>query len=144
MYWNLKGECMRRLSIAILISVCLTLQPSFAQSASQASTQLDQHAEKVKREVEKIGIARKITVILKTGAESYGSVAQIDDTTFRIAEVDLRQEMTFEYQEVKKVRPNFGGKNYISGQRPNPLWGKIALVGLLGGLITLAALVGRS
>jgi hypothetical protein len=135
---------MRRLSLTSLVSVCLTLQPSFAQSASQASIRLDPRSEKVKREVEKIGIARKITVILKTGAEYYGSVAQIDDTTFRIAEVDLRQEMTFEYLAVKKVRLDYGGKNYVSGKRPNPLWGKIALAGLLGGLITLAALVGRS
>ena len=115
---------MRRLSPASLISVCLTLQPGFVQSAPQASTQLAQQAEQVKREVEKIGIARKITVILKTGAEYYGSVARIDNSTFRIAEVDLRQEMTFEYLEVKKVRRDYGGKNYISGKRPNPLWGR--------------------
>ncbi len=135
---------MSRLSLAYLISVCLVLQPSFAQSASQASTQLDQQAEKIKREIEKIGLAHKITVILKSEAEYYGSVAQISDTSFRIAEVDLQKDMTFEYEEVKKVRPNYGGKNYISGKRPNPRWGKIALVGLLGGLITLAALVGSS
>ena len=133
---------MRRLSLAGLIPICFALQPSFAQS--QASPQLDPQAEKIRHEVEKIGMARKITVILKTGDEYYGSIARIDDTNFRIGEVDLRQGMTFEYPEVKKVRRDYGGKNYVSGKRPDPLWGKIALAGLLGGLITLAALVGRS
>ena len=98
-----------------------------------------QTPDQIRDGVEKIGISNKITVILKTGQENYGAVAEIGTDTFQIVEIDQQQKLTLRYDEVKKVRGNYGGKGF-AGKRPNPRWGLIAGVALIGGLMTIAAL----
>jgi len=107
------------------------------------AVQLPPQAQKIKENVDKIGIGGRITVILNTGEERYGTVSDIGTTAFEIAEVDLKQKVSIDYTEVKKVRHNYGGKNYISGKRPDPKWGLIAGVAIFGTLLILI-LVGLS
>jgi hypothetical protein len=113
--------------------------------AGQQPTTLDPAAQKVKDRIAKIGVAGRITIILKNGSERYGTVVQVEATTFEIVEVDLKQRLTFSYAEVEKVRKNYGGRNLVSGKRPNPLWGIIAGAALFGTLLILVmATVGGS
>jgi hypothetical protein len=98
-----------------------------------------QTPDKIRDDVEKIGISKKITVIFKTGQENSGAVAEIGTDTFQIVEIDQQQKLTIRYDEVKKVRSNYGGKGF-AGKRPDPRWGLIAGAALIGGLITIAAL----
>lgn len=97
-----------------------------------------QAPDSIRDKVQKIGISNKITVVHKTGRESYGAVADIGSDSFQIVEVDQRVKMTIRYDEVKKVRANYGGKGF-AGKRPNPLWGVIAGVALVGLLVALGA-----
>jgi hypothetical protein len=103
------------------------------------TVQLPPPAQKIQDSVNKIGIGGRITVILTSGEERYGSVSDIGNTSFEIVEVDLRQKMTIDYTDVKKVRSNYGGKNYISGKRPDPKWGLIAGAAIFGTLLILLA-----
>jgi len=103
------------------------------------AVQLPSPAQKIRDSVDKIGIGGRITVILNNGEERYGSVTDVGNTSFEIVEVDLRQKVTIDYTDVKKVRRNYGGKNYISGKRPNPMWGLIAGVAIFGTLFILLA-----
>ena len=101
----------------------------------------DSQVAKIKRDVAHIGLLQKITVILKDGNENYGTVSRIETDRFAINDVDLQREIEFGYDEVKKVRKNYGRRGFL-GKRPNPLWGWIAGILLIGTLIGLAIAVG--
>ena len=94
-------------------------QNAAPQSAAQKPAQLDERARKIKRIVEKVGVAGKLTLYLKNGEDLYGNVVAIDDESFQITEVDLKRVVTIQYKNVKNVREGYGNKN-LFGQRPNP------------------------
>lgn len=102
-------------------------QPATPQTAKEA-----QQAARIKRDIENHGIASKITIILKDNKERYGEIASIDNDTFQVVEVDLKQLVTFAYKDVKKVRFNYGGPNPFTGKRWHPRWG------LIGGIAVFA------
>ncbi|MDQ3713741.1 MAG: hypothetical protein M3388_16185 [Acidobacteriota bacterium] len=93
--------------------------------------------EQLKKQVEKIGIGRKITVIRLDEREFYGSVSNIEADGFQIDEVDLNQTVGFKYTELKKVRKGYGGKNYAVGKRVKPGRGLLYGAALLGGLFLI-------
>ena len=110
---------------------------AFCQSSQNVPSQV----QKVKDQVQKIGVAKKATVILLTGKEYYGAISKIEPDRFEIAEVDLKQRMEFDYKDVEKVRKGYGGRGF-GGKRVNPrsnLIAGIAVVGLLFGIAILTA-----
>lgn len=98
---------------------------------------VDPQVEKIRRDVAHIGVLQKITVVFKDGKENYGNVSRIENDGFAINDVDLQREIEIGYDEVKKVRKNYGRRGAL-GKRPNPMWGWIAGVLLFGTLIGLA------
>jgi len=107
--------------------------PAFCQSSQNVPSQV----QKVKDQVQKLGIAEDVTVILLTGKEYYGAISRIEPDSFEITEVDLKQKMALDYKDVKKVRKGYGGRGF-AGKRVNPRVGKIAGVAVVAGLIVLA------
>ena len=93
--------------------------------------------EKLKNQVEKIGIGGKITVIRLDGRDFYGSVSSIEADGFQINEVDLKQRVGFKYAELKKVRKGDGEKNLISGNRVNPRRGWLYGIAIVGTLFVI-------
>ena len=63
---------MRLLTTVLLIADLLSPQP-------------DPLAEKIRRDVEKIGIGKKITLIFKDGTENYGTITAIAQDRLSIA-----------------------------------------------------------
>ncbi len=130
--------------LAILASLALLITSNhlcFAQTnpPNPPSMQQVQAAalEKLKKEVEKIGIGKKITVIRLDEREFYGSVSNIEADGFQIDEVDLKQTLSFKYTELKKVRKDYGGKNYAVGKRVNPRRSLIVGAAFIGGLFLI-------
>jgi len=111
--------------------------PAFCQSPQNNPASSSQ-VQKVKDQVQQIGIAKKVTVILLSGKEYYGAISKIESDSFEIAEVDLIQRITFDYRDVKKARKGYGGWNYFTGKRVNPRTNLIAGVAVVGGLFGLA------
>jgi hypothetical protein len=75
-------------------------------------------AEKIKRAVEEIGVAQKITVILKSGNDDlHGAVTRIGKDEFEVAEVDFQRVITVQYTNVKKIRSGYGRINLFTGRR---------------------------
>lgn len=109
---------------------------AFGQTPS-ANPPLSPQAEKIKKDVEKIGSAKALTVILPSGDEYCGTVSKIDATEFAIAEVDLKQIITLKYSEVKKVLKGYGGKNSFTGKRVHARRSLIAGIAVVGGLMAL-------
>ncbi|HEX8174455.1 MAG TPA: hypothetical protein VF543_04980 [Pyrinomonadaceae bacterium] len=92
-------------------------------SSSQRQTQplpLDDKARKIKRMVEKIGVAGRLTLYLKNGENLYGSVVRYDEESLQVAEIDLKQVITVQYRNIKKIREDYGKRDPITGQRSNP------------------------
>jgi len=105
--------------------------PAFCQSSQNVPSQV----QKVKDQVQKVGIAEDVTVILLTGKEYYGAISKIEPDSFEITEVDLKQKMAFDYKDVMKVRKGYGGRGF-GGKRVNPR------VNLIVGIIGAGALIG--
>ena len=104
-------------------------QPPADRSASpRATTRGDRRAEQIKWKLRSLGIASRVTIILNNGNERYGSIERLDEDSFQLAEVDLKQVFTVTYNEVKKVRQGYGNTNQFTGKRWNPIWAKISLV----------------
>jgi len=110
--------------------------PAFCRSPQNSPSQV----QKVKDQVQKIGAAEDVTVILLTGKEYYGAIRTIEPDSFEIAEVDLKQIMAFDYKDVKKVRKGYGGRGF-AGKRVNPRNQWIAAAAVLGLLIVLPVII---
>jgi|RhiMethySRZTD1v2_1073278.scaffolds.fasta_scaffold1498318_2 hypothetical protein len=110
--------------------------PAFCQSSQNVPSQV----QKVKDQVQKVGILEDVTVILLTGKEYYGSISKIEPDSFEIAEVDLKQKMAFDYKDVKKVRKGYGQRNSFTGKRGNPRTQLITLIAVTAGIFGLAIL----
>jgi hypothetical protein len=112
-----------------------------SQSASPGQRQaqsapLDDKSRKIKRMVEKIGVAGRLTLYLKNDEKLYGSVVRYDEESVQVAEIDLKQVITIQYRNIKKIREDYGKRDPLTGKRSNPPKG--IRVGIAAGLLFLA------
>lgn len=110
-------------------------EPASGNRAAQTASPADPAAQKVRRDVEKTGMAQKITVFLKNDDALHGAVTRIDRDEFAIAEVDFQRIFTIQYKDVKRIRSGYGGINLITGKRASPP--KAARIGVMAGLLFL-------
>lgn len=97
---------------------------------------LDDKAQKIKRMVEKIGVAGRLTLYLKNDETLYGSVVRYDEESVQVAEIDLKQVITIQYRNIKKIREDYGKRDPLTGRRSNPPKG--IKIGIAAGLLFLA------
>jgi len=103
--------------------------PDKSQSAQK--TKEDRRTDEMKWKLRGLGIASRVTIKLNNGNERYGSIERLDEDTFQIAEVDIKQVITVSYNDVKKVREGYGNPNQFTGKRWNPIWAKISVTALI-------------
>ncbi|HYV06420.1 MAG TPA: hypothetical protein VFB82_17620 [Blastocatellia bacterium] len=111
------------------------VQPPSVNRTTQNAPALDPAVEKVRRSVEKTGMAQKITVFLKNGDALHGAVTKIDRDEFAIAEVDFQRIFTIQYKDVKKTRSGYGEINLLTGKRVSQPKG--VRIGVMAGLLFL-------
>jgi hypothetical protein len=93
-----------------------------ASKPTEAQLKEEKRVRDIKNRIRKMGVARRITVILINKNERYGSIEQIDDECFRLAEVDTKQEVKIYFKDVKKVRTGYGAFVPLVGKRVDPKW----------------------
>ncbi len=93
--------------------------------------------DKIRQQVGRIGVLGTITVDVRGGPRYYGSVSRIGSDDFSIDEVDLRREITLRYNEVKRVRADYGATRNIRGQRIHPRTRLIVMLAVVGGLLAV-------
>src|SRR5215510_7384941 len=104
----------------------ITFALIFANSAAvycqspQNSPASERQIQTVKDYVQKIGQGKDVTVILFSGVEYYGAISKIEEDSFEIAEVDLKQMVTIAYADAKKVEKGYGQMNSSTGKREKP------------------------
>jgi hypothetical protein len=79
-------------------------QAALFKSLNQQSKSASPQVDKIRRDVQKIGVGGQITVYQIRGNTLHGTVTKINQDEFEIAEVDLGQIITIQYRDVKKVR----------------------------------------
>src|SRR5262249_44026856 len=100
---------MKRLNRMLLSTLCLILASSSIAQTQQtnAPNQPDkkaaEHAEKMRRNIEQKGVGHQVTIIRNDGMEFHGAISEVTDKDFKIAEIDMRQAITFRYEDVKKI-----------------------------------------
>jgi hypothetical protein len=109
---------------------------SFGSSKSKAGSD----AEKIKQKAEALGVASRVTVVLRNGNEYYGGISQIGDDSFELSEIDLKKEITIAYTDVKKIRSGFGNPNKFNGKRWHPGWHIAAAAAAAGSFVVLLIL----
>ena len=114
------------------LAACLLLSLiTFAcstRAVAQTPSQTDAQAiEKIKAKVVKIGMRRDVTVRMTNGDEYHGTLQAIEDASFKIYEVDLRNMIEFNYSEVGKVQSGYGHSRDVYGARIPPRRHKIGL-----------------
>jgi hypothetical protein len=116
----------------------------FAQTnpanSSQAKQVKTSKLKKIKKQVEKIGVGGKITVIRLDERDFYGKVSNIETDGFQIEEVDLKQTLVFKYSEVKKIKTGDGEKHLVTGKRFNPKKGWLYGIAIFGALAVILAI----
>ena len=138
---------MRHSILAILAFAAILITSNhlcFAQTNPTDSSQMKQvqtaAKEKLKRQVEKIGVGGKITVIRLDKRDFYGTVSSIEADGFQIVEVDSKQTNSFKYTELKKIKSGDGERNLLSGKRVNPKKGWLYGVAIFGTLFVILAI----
>lgn len=113
-----------------------------AQPGRQQPSPSEKQVEKVMHAVFNVGVGQQLTVFLKNGDTLHGTLAEIREDDFQIAEVDRRQTLTVRYDEVKKIRKGFGGINLFTGHRTHPSRGsRIAVFAGLSAAIFLLPII---
>jgi hypothetical protein len=134
---------MRHSLLAVLAFLALLIASNnlcFAQTNPANSSPMKQvqaaKLEELKKQVEKIGIGKKVTVTRLDEREFYGSVSNIEADGFQIDEVDSNQTVGFKYTELKKVGKGYGGKGY-GGKRISTRKSLLVGAAFLGGLFLI-------
>jgi hypothetical protein len=104
-------------------------------ASTPPQTTLNPQAEKIERNVEKLGIGHQITAVLSSGEEYHGTITNIGAESFLVAERDLGQVVTINYHETRKVYKNYYHKDLLVGRNPHKQL-------ILGGAILTFLVVG--
>jgi hypothetical protein len=125
-----------RLTFSTLIAILLIVAIPLAQ-AQQVPVSLSAKAEKIRHRVMALSLGSPITVIMKNKAEYHGSLGTVRDTEFVVNEVDENRPVTVRYEDVNKLRKDYGGYNSVSGRHVDPFRSKVTAALVLGGLVAL-------
>jgi hypothetical protein len=99
---KMKNSCLS-LVISLSLLTCAARVADARQTAG-APAQPDERSQKFRRAVEKLGVGRKVTVILRKGRDQRGFVESVGDEGFQIVERKTQRVVAFKYAEVKRMR----------------------------------------
>ncbi|HTH50904.1 MAG TPA: hypothetical protein VL501_03165 [Pyrinomonadaceae bacterium] len=122
-------------SLLIMIVGAMTLMGCGSVVAQKNS------AVRVKNAIQKIGVHGDITVVRSDDQWFYGSVEQIDDTSFTIYEIEQKTRINFTYEQVGKVFKGYGDGSAMhrdrNGHRIPPSRHHLGWIIAGAGLVTL-------
>ena len=96
---------------------------------------------KIRDKIKALAPGDKVTIVRKDKPSYHGDLRKVDDRSFSVYEVDEKQIVTVQYEEVRKVRHGYGGYNSISGRHVDPLHSRIAVIALAGSLVVIVLAV---
>ena len=123
-----------RALIAMLLALLL-VQPARTQSPGPLPP-LTPAAAEIRAKVQALPIGGKITLNMSIGTQYCGNLHSVEGETFSLREVDLKTVVTVRYEDVERVRKDYGRPGF-SGRRVHPRTNHIAMIAILGGLLAV-------
>jgi hypothetical protein len=112
--------------------------------ASAQSLTSDQAVEQIKAKVTKLGAGKDITLTLLNGDAYHGSIHSVEDNSFKLYEVDMKQVIECKYSQARKIESGYGHDRDIYGRRIPPRKHWIGLVILTAVLAVPLIIVGTA
>ena len=132
-------------SARVIAAICVFLWAFLCQGqqgqGQQANLPLSPGAQKIHDEVRSLSVGAEVTLLMKGKPEYHGDLRESGERSFSLYEVDEKQTLTIQYEDVKKVRLGYGGYNSVAGRHVDPARSRIAVVAVLAGLVVIVALV---
>lgn len=97
---------------------------------------LNPAAAKIRAKVQALAIGGRLTVNMSDGVQYCGNLHSIEGETFSLREVDLKTIVTVRYEDVERVRKDFGRPGF-AGRRVHPRTSLIAMLAVVGGLMAV-------
>lgn len=123
-------------AIFVLLTLFLT-NTCFAQTNQNS----DQQVETIKRQVEKFGVRKKVTVVTLDNKNLFGRILNIEADYFDLDEINSKQLVRVRFDQVKKVKKGLGNLNAFTGKRVNPPNQFIVGAIVIGAIVGLGVLV---
>ena len=128
-------------SPARVIAVICVFLWTFLCQGQQANLPLSPGAQKIRDKVRSLSTGAEVTLLMKGKPEYHGDLRESSERSFSLYEVDEKQTLTIQYEDVKKVRLGYGGYNSVAGRHVDPARSRIAVIAVLAGLVVIVALV---
>jgi len=128
----------RRLAKQILV---VALASTVALTAAAQQIPVTGRDAAIKRKADALKPQAKITVILLSGGEEFGSFISNDSRGITFLDVDRGAQVVLNYSDVKKIKDGYGGRNSITQRHTDHTKAVVVTVvvlGALGGLIAAA------
>jgi hypothetical protein len=136
---------MKKSVISTLVSIALLISGNYivlSQASIPAPSQKDlERIAKVKKDLNKIGVGKTITVSRVDNRDFFGRVKSIGENDFEIVETDSKQIQIFNYLDIKNVRAGDGNNRYVGGQRKNPRSKWFVFGGSVAAILIIAVVV---
>jgi hypothetical protein len=91
--------------------------------------------------VRSLSAGAEVTLLMKGKPEYHGDLRDSGERSFSLYEVDEKQTITIQYEDVKKVRLGYGGYNSVAGRHVDPARSRIVVIAVVAGLVVIVALV---
>lgn len=122
----MKSHCYFQAASLTFALIFANSAPAYCRSP-QNNPGSSSRIQRVKDQIQTIGVGEDVTVILSSGLEYYGEIGKIEADNFEIDDIDLRQMVTIAYTDVKKVEKGYGKMNSSSGKRQKGSRSKLIL-----------------
>ncbi len=99
--------------------------------------QLDAKVQEIKNQIIKIGQNNDITIFGRKDRIFHGSVLEIKDESVSINEIDQKVIVEIKYQDIKKIRNDYGFGRSRTGRQRSTRKNIIAIVALVGIAVVL-------
>lgn len=110
---NWLNDMCHRLKSSQPIIKTILLCGGICLGVSHAQQPLSKRATEVKEKVAKFKLNQHISVIPIQGHEEFGSFLSSTTDGFTFHDIDQKIDVTFKFEEVKKVKNGYGGYNHI-------------------------------
>lgn len=106
---------MKRVIVSRLVASLLIAAFAVSATAQQAPP-LSKKAAAIQRKVASLPLHSPVSVIKMRGGEEFGELLSLDREGFTFRDIDLKVDVTLQYNEVRKVKRGYGGYNFARGR----------------------------
>lgn len=126
-----------KIQIAMMLVFGLSIS-----ALAQTPPPLSKRAREIKTKVSTLSPQARISVVPKQGEEEFGLFLSSEPEQFSFYDIDRKTNVTLKYEEVRKIKDEYGGYNHLRGRHTDHT--KAVVVGIVLAGVLLALIVGAA